>query len=327
MRRAFAVTLWLAVLAGSVTQAQDPASVDARVDRDSITVGDRVTLTLTVHYGLGERPIWPEAPEAFQPFELIERRAVLVQDTLGRVRASAEYVLTAFELGSLEVPALDVGIRTPQGTDRFVRTPPVTLTVASVQPDSVDIVDIKAPLALARNWWLLLPWVAVTGALLVAGLWAYRRYGRREVSDAQAASLPPRPPELVAYEALDRLQSSDLLERGDLKQFFSDLSGIIRVYLDGRFRVDAMEMTSHDVLRELASRRVGGAALDRFRQFFETCDLVKFAKSRPALVACRAMVSLARGLVEETTPKQIEPDAADPGLAADADARVPVATQ
>ncbi len=306
MKRPF-VLLPLLLVPSSIGWSQDTVpAIDARVDVSRLTVGDRVRLTLTARHDSAETVAWPESPDLFRPFELMELRGAALPDSGGLGRSQAQYTLTIFEVGDVEIPSVEIGIGdAASGETRIVQSPSVSLTVESVQPDSSDIADIKAPLAIARNWLLVLPWVAAAAMLMLLGVWAYRRQRHDTKDDAPGATGPPQPPHIVALEALDRLERSDMLERGHIKRYFSDISEIVRVYIEGRYGVDAMEMTSHDILHAL--RALERPTLDRFRDFFTTSDLVKFAKLRPDIEACRAMIPMARVLVESTTPVELDP--------------------
>ncbi len=116
----------------------------------------------------------------------------------------------------------------------------------------------------------------------------------------------PRPPHEIALEALDALERAGLLERGEIKAFHVEVSEIVRTYVEERFTVRALEMTSAEVLDGLWRVGIEGGLLDDFRTFLERCDLVKFAKLRPTPEASGEMLSLARKLVEETRPRIIE---------------------
>ncbi len=111
-----------------------------------------------------------------------------------------------------------------------------------------------------------------------------------------------RPPHEVALEALERLERSPLLERGEVKEFHIQASDILRTYVEGRFRVAALEMTTVDILRSLERIGAEPPLVEGFRNFLDPCDLVKFAKTRPSTENSLSTLRAGRRLVEETTP-------------------------
>jgi len=93
-----------------------------------------------------------------------------------------------------------------------------------------------------------------------------------------------------------------LLELGEVKTYHIRVSDIMRVYVEGRFGVEAMEMMTGEVLDGLRWAGVASGAVADFRQLLERSDLVKFAKFRPDVPGCRDLVPLGRRLVDVTRP-------------------------
>jgi hypothetical protein len=261
-----------------------------------------LVLTVTVEHDVGSAVVWPDSID-LGSFELLD--AVLMEPVRerDRVASTVRFALTAFELGDLEIPSFDVTVVGEDTASAAVlSTDAWTVTVASVGRDETgDIRDIRGPLRMSRNWLLLLPWMLVVGVVAVIGYWLYKRYmaGRVSIEDRLPAS-PPRPAHEVAYESLDRLAGAGLLEKGEIKAYHIEVSEIIRRYIEGRYRVDALEMATYEVLLGLEDGGVTLGTRNRFDRFLSDCDLVKFAKLRPGITACREMVPRARKIVDET---------------------------
>ena len=133
----------------------------------------------------------------------------------------------------------------------------------------------------------------------------------------------PRPPHEIAYEAFRALEAERLPDRGEIKTFHIRASDVVRTYVEGRFGVDALELTTGEVLDGLRGNEVDEDLLDDFRRLLQRCDLVKFAKDRPALERCRDVIPLGRSLVDRTrvvvppaeSATDTEPAAAEAGTA------------
>jgi hypothetical protein len=276
--------------------AQSAASV--AVDSAKVTVGDRITMTVTVDHPAGASVTWPDSLD-LSPFEVLA-----VRNEVGTTRSSAVLTLTAFELGMLEIPSLDIVVTAAGGAEEVVSTSPYAVEVVSVgTDDSGDIRDIRGPLSIPMSplrlaLLILLP-------LLVAVLLfvlARRLRSRNDDSPRPALGPLPRPAHEIALEALGALGGSGMLERGEVKEFHIEASDILRRYVEARFRVEALEMTTREVLTGLAAT----SSEPRFREglgaFLEQCDLVKFAKVRPGADASRELLDLGRRLVLDTVP-------------------------
>ena len=307
-----------ATLLGSL--AVQDVRVRATTDLERVTVGDHVTLTVTVEHDSATGVVWPESVQALGDFEVREFR-VLADSAVGSgIVSSAQFVLAAYELGELEVPPVEVEVTDSAGGEaQSFSTRAATVAVESVgREDQADIRDIRGPLEIPRNWLVPAAWVLLVLAAAVLGYLAYRRYRRRPAPDAAAPapSVPARPAHEVAYEALARLEASGILDRGEIKRFFIEVSHIVRVYLDQRYGIDAREMTSHDIMDELRQLELDEFEFDLFGDFFRRSDLVKFAKHRPDAASSGTMIPLARTLVDRTKVPEVAEAEPSPEAAA-----------
>lgn len=182
-------------------------------------------------------------------------------------------------------------------------TPSIKIVVESVKPSEAgDIREIKPPVEIQLNWWLLLMKIGVGLLILgipIGGFFLYRRW-KSGKGILPVREEPPRPPHEIALEALDKLGTSDLLEKGEIKLFFIELSEIIRRYIGGRYFVVAMEMTTTEVLEGLSNVGLNDEDFSLFEMFFRRCDLVKFAKHKPSPQETEETVQTVYDLVNRT---------------------------
>ena len=301
----------LLLIATAPAVGQGDLSVLTTIDPPAITIGDPVRVVVTVTHAPGSQVVWPD-PIAPEPFELLDVRLLEGMAEGTTMQSSAELTLTAFELGDLTLPAFEVEVVDAAGDAVTLSTDAVSVTVQSVGRDeSNEIRDIKGPLAIPFSFVSVLPWLAGVTGLGAIAYWLYRRYRGRARPELVVPAVPPRPAHELAYESLQALETSELLELGEVKTYHIRVSDILRVYVDGRFAVEAMEMTTGEVLRELRGAGVSGSAIDECRQLLERCDLVKFAKFRPEPPACRDLVPLVRRLVDVTRPVDRTPSGAE----------------
>ena len=290
-------------LAGQVDRPSEPR---ARVSADTtlISVGDRISYSIVVEHPSAATVLWPDSL-SLAPFEILDAELLPMVSEGARAASTLRLSLTVFELGDLQIPSVEVGVVDADSSVTYVATDAFGVSVVSVGLDEGgEIRDIKGPLAIQRSLALLGSWLLLAVLALGASWWWWRRR-------AQAAGAPrpyrhveiPRAPHVIAYEALDELEASDLLVRGEIKAYHVVVSEIIRTYVEGRYRLPALELTSRELLLELEHIGVEGEVLSEFRTFLHLCDLVKFAKLRPAPADARATVDAARHLVDETKPR------------------------
>ena len=281
--------------------AQSPR-IQTELDTALVSVGDRMAFTVRVEHDPAALVVWPDSLD-LGAVEVLGAELIPMASEGGRSITGARFTLAAFELGDLDVPSFDVRVEAPDGSSTTLSTSPYVITVQSVGLDEGgDIRAIRGPLGLPLNVIYMLPWILVLVLLGGLAYWLWLRRRPAEASLGRSVVIPRFPHE-DAYEALDRLQASDLVERGEIKEYHILASEIIRTYVEGRYGVYALEMTTGEVIEGLRDTGVPEDAVRTFDPFASRCDLVKFAKLRPAPDACRSSLEAARAFVDQTRPR------------------------
>ena len=297
-------------LTSSLTVAQVVLpTVEQTITPEVIQIGDPVTVVVTVTHDPDAEVVFPE-PLDLAPFEVLGEVRLSEEADEQLNRSRLELAVTAFELGVLPFPTLELEVASPTGDSVVVVTEGTAVTVESVGRDeSGELRDIKGPLAIPFEVLRLLPWLIMAAVAAFLVIWFYRRRRQRTPSEVPVGVIPQPPAHLVAWESLDALEASGLLEAGNIKTYHIRLSDIMRVYVNGRFGLDAMEMTTGEVVTGLRHQGIESSIVTQFRQVLDRCDLVKFAKFQPDLAECLDLMVLARGLVDATKP--VEPLVSD----------------
>ena len=163
-----------------------------------------------------------------------------------------------------------------------------------------DIMDIKAPLvygmdpALVRN----LAWGLAAALLLGALFLAWRLWRRKQSPGPQPEPAPQIPPEDLALGRLDALSGQNLSD----KQFYFRLSEILRAYLMGRYGIGALEMTTEELLPQVARSNICDDHRQGLRRFFIHSDAVKFAGQAAAPLRRKDDIEFIRFFIQRTTP-------------------------
>ena len=112
-------------------------------------------------------------------------------------------------------------------------------------------------------------------------------------------------------QALHELKDSKLWQQGQEKAYYTTLTEILRVYIDQRFHINAMEMTSTQIVETLRRNEETKAVNQQLRDILEMADFVKFAKLRPLPDDNVQVMRYAENFVEETKPEEKTPEVAD----------------
>jgi hypothetical protein len=281
------ITLFFAVGAFFATNAQT-IQVNAQFDSIAILIGDQIKLRIELERQNDVRvqfPVWLDT--LTRNIEIIEVYPVDSTRTAGgRVRMEQHILVTSFDSGFHVLPP----IRFPfvaDGIADTIATRPTFLYVFTMPLDSAQrIADIKPIYTIPLGWVDVYPWLWRFGlVLLIAVIIAFAVYAiirRRNNKPIFFAPKPIEPPHITALRELDKLRGEKLWQSNRTKEYYTRLSDVVRTYIEGRFGVTAMEMTSDEILSGL--RNTGfedNNLVDRLRKLFSLSDLVKFAKAQP----------------------------------------------
>jgi len=289
--------------------------VSAAIDSTTLFIGDQTDLHLRATCEVGEQVLLPELDkQLIHGIEIVEKTVVdtsMLSD--GRVQYNQYLTLTSFEDSLFYIAPLPF----VSGDDTVWSESLMLNVVQPFEMDSADmaITDIKGIYKAPIWWWGTLRWVLL--ALAIAGigvggyyLITYLQARARKDEDEQVEAEPLRPAEEVALEKLDAIREQKIWQTGQVKEYHTQLTDVVREYIDRRFEVSSVEQTSDETLR--AMRPLLGNQKDLYEQLRKTltlADLVKFAKWTTTPDENEQSLRSAYAFVKETTPaKEVTTD-------------------
>ncbi|MCB9758062.1 MAG: hypothetical protein H6753_06545 [Candidatus Omnitrophica bacterium] len=163
-----------------------------------------------------------------------------------------------------------------------------------------NLKDVRPPVDLPANHFFLF---LILGAIFFVGLFFLLHWLLPKLKSKTQTMIVARPAWEIAQEELTALENENLPARGEIKEYFVRLSGIVRHYLEDRFCVSAPEMTTDEFLLHLKTLPVLSEQQKvSLKEFLTASDLVKFARYGSSISEMTNALSGARRLVEETTP-------------------------
>lgn len=234
-----------------------------------------------------------------------------VQNTNGMLTLQQDLTVYAFDSATLYIPPFEfvTSLGDTLRTNSLALKVFVPFEEVEVDPSKFcDLKDVQDPEFVLMDyiWWFIIPLVVL--ALLAAG-WFGWRYWQQHKKDAPVV-LPAEksvPAHIQAMQALDELDAKKLWQNGRDKQFHTELTDILRFYIERRFDVQAMEKTTDEILDELYELSESQkASLNNLRQILQLADLVKFAKYKPLPDENQLSFMNSRMFVEQTKKVEIE---------------------
>ena len=287
--------------------------VSAAIDSTTLFIGDQTDLHLRATCEVGELVQLPVIDEQLIPGIEVVDRTIIDTTTLndGRVQYNQYLTLTSFEDSLFYIEPLPF----VSGDDTVWSESLMLNVVQPFELDSADmaITDIKGIYRAPIWWWGFLRWVLLALAVASIGVGGYylitylqSRMGKRE-EDAIAAE-PLRPAEEVALEKLDIIREQKIWQAGQVKEYHTQLTDVVREYIDRRFEVSSAEQTSDETLRAMRPLLSDKKDLyEQLRKMLTLADLVKFAKWTTTPDENEMSLRSAYAFVKETTPVEEEP--------------------
>jgi len=286
--------------------------ISSQVDKSRITIGDLIVYSVKMIHPAKIEVDMPGPAANLGGFEIRDYNVKKARREGSRIISEAEYVISTFLTGEFVIPPLTLYYRIPgDSVVKSISTGKIKIIVESLKASEAgDIRDIKPPKEISRDWRTIIL-LSSLGLLLllmiIAGIIIHRRRKAGQ-SLLPVKTAPPRPPHEIAFENLQKLEAAKLPEQGKIKQYYIEISDIIRVYIEGRYYLTALEMTTFEVLHDLKGVDIQLENHDLIRTFLESADLVKFAKKNPADKENEEIMQNAREIIDRTKIASIAPE-------------------
>jgi hypothetical protein len=284
-----------AVGAARVLTAVDEITVKTETPFDSVTVGQRFHVLYHFTYADSLKPVVREKL-AMGTCRVVAPVAWKEAKNETRIERIGDVTFIPLSVDSSVVPANSFDFVSPAGDTIRAWTDDVQVPIRRIAAKSTELRPLKEQWKAPPNYWL---WAAIGAAVLIAIgvlVWWLRERRRRDGTVAAEAALPP---DAVALAELERIAGMGLAGRGEYKLHYTLVVDTLRRYLEARYRVEAMDRTSFEIMDALERR---GTRIDGLGPLFDEADLVKFAKFAPDADSATAVIGRARDIVIETTP-------------------------
>lgn len=257
--------------------------IEASIDSLSIKIGQELTYKIEVDVDTTSLVVFPEG-QIFQPLEMIESYPVEATKMKDRFKLIKKYGLTQFDSGKYTIPRQKVLI----GDYEFF-TDSLSVEVNNIVVDTTKqgLYDIKPIIEVDKStskWWLYFLGILLILALIAFLLYWFIWREKPLTDEEKVALLPPYERAKLALQALD---NAHYLENNEIKAYYSDLTQIIRKYLDEKVYDRALESTTDELINRLNLLRDGNQIdiskddIKNIETILKRADLVKFAKSKP----------------------------------------------
>jgi hypothetical protein len=287
MKRQGYIILFIFLFFISPLNGQD-ISVSAAFDTTRILIGDQVNFSVTIDQPSDLRLTLPFFRDSIiKNIEILSGPAI---DTSGipgnKIRITEKYLVTSFDSGFYRIDPVYAELIDSKGLKRFFSDYSfLEVSRAKIAPadTSAKIFDIAAPYRAPLTLGEILPWILLF-LLVSVIIWLLIKLIKKfkKVRKEDIIPVISDPAHVIAFRDLEKLRNEKLWQNGETKKYYIRLTEIIRQYLENRFGVNSLELTTSETLEALVKKGFKkDATYNKLRTVLTGADLVKFAKYKP----------------------------------------------
>ena len=307
MNRYMKYTLAMLVLLAGFYQTGRAQNFGAKatLDKKSILIGEQTQLNLSIRFHAKDSIGFPKLADSIGKIQVVKFKADTAFDPGDKSikTVTRHYTITVFDSGTYVIPSYV--FKSPVGD---LPTDTLNLDVRTVAVDTTKaFYDIKQPLTIKYTFWDWLRdnWKLIAGilaGLIVGGssIFYLLKKPKKEVVVEEVK--PDIPLHIQALQKLEEIKSKQLWQHDQVKQYYIELSDVVREYLEKRYTIQALEQTSEEIFTSLRHMDIASEDRNLLRQLLVLSDMVKFAKEKPAAHENEKSMENAVTFIKDTQP-------------------------
>lgn len=262
------------------------SEVETRVIPPRMLIGEHAELIFEIDILEGNRLEMPIFNEMIN--DKIEILQYGTTDTLpsekpGHIRLRRKLLITSWEDGFHPIEPFRF-LHIIAADTLILESDPVLLEVEAFDlEEQTDLKDIKSLISAPITVREVLPWSMVALALagLVYGILSFMKKRKVRPQPQTIWEKPDIPAHVAAFNSLEKLKARKLWQQGKIKEYYSEITEVLRHYLEKRYGINAMEMTTSEIMHAMVGKFSDLQAREILLSRLQLADLVKFARYTP----------------------------------------------
>lgn len=297
--------MFLLLLTFGVGKSACAQSFNVKINADTILIGDIFTISLEVDGYKNAKVFFPNYTDTIGKFEIIE---TFPDDTTATGFAK-KWDLSVYEPGVYQLNGFSALIQYENGNfDTLKNYKPIQLFVNTVPVDtSKAFKPIKPAKTIPypyqevfKKYIVYVAAIVAIIALIILFFWY-----RNKLKNKVVKKITPLDAHTKALEKLKEIEKQKLWQNDKTKEYYLDISETLRVYLEERFKVNALETTTDEILENMKLANGSKALNVKLKEVLQQCDLAKFARFKPSPEENVRLMKTAQDFVLHTKPKPI----------------------
>jgi hypothetical protein len=284
------ILILFAILTSIAVKSQ--IEVHAVIDSTSIRIGAQTKLDIYLNYDASAQKnidvVWPEIEDTLKKgIEVIN--ITKIDTTIPNknkpniIQQHIQLTVTSFDTGAYYIAPFKFIIN--KDTANPILTEPLHLIVKTIATDTslTKLKDIKPPFDEPFDWKWYLPQIYIGLAILAAIIiliFIIKKLSKKKPQEI-IIEKPKIPAHIAALETLEKIKSEAIWKDNKTKEYYSSIADTVRLYIEERFNINALELTSDEIIKIFKSQVVDSESKSKLNQILTLSDFVKFAKQIP----------------------------------------------
>lgn len=308
MNRKIFIAIFIALLQYfCAANASAQASIETKTDATQIVLGDQVRYFITATVDTTKAQLkWASFADTFNTLELVEKGKIDTSRKGAIVSYKQRLLITGFDSGIFIIPRFTFFVAHKSGLIDSLFSDSFRLMVNTVAVDTTKpFKAIKGVEEVKTSWLDNLPLIIALLIGIALIVWVAVYFMRNK----KLAALKKSPEIVETYHErtlrlLKELDEKQLWQQEKVKDYYTELSEIVRQYIEVRFKTPAMELTTDELLRKAKKHREMSLFRSSLKPLLEAADLAKFAKANPLPEEHIEALQLANNFVQVSKPKE-----------------------
>ncbi|WP_243345435.1 hypothetical protein [Parabacteroides sp. FAFU027] len=285
-------------------------TVRASIDSAAIMIGQQTVIHLDVSQDKNKKVQFPSFSEGLMPgIEVLSASKPDTEEVDDRIiRIKQDLLVTSFDSGLYYIPAIKFVVGKDTLRTNSLGLKVVTLPVDTVKKEFKDIKGVMKPEWVLADYYFIGLAILIFLFFVVWGIYAYLRYKKDKPFLITKAPEPQLPPHIKAVSELENIKKEKLWQQGREKDYYTRLTDVLRVYLTDRFGINALEMTSAEILNIIRCFPESQTVYQNLKNILELADIVKFAKWHPVPDENEQSMINAILFIDSTKPVELSPE-------------------
>ena len=264
------------------------SQIVTEIDTNNILIGDHINFSLESE--IKENELWPIFKDSLGQLEIISKTKIDSTKTNDGWILKQNFIVTQWDSGFFKTPIIQIGNKKSQQYIITVNTIPID--------QEKEFYDIKKPINIPLKFIEIFPYVLLFLIIVMIIIFT-RKYLKNRKPEIKKPEIIEKiiPAYVTALDDLEKLKTEKKWQSGKIKDYYSDISDIIRTYIEVGLSTPAMEMLTKDIINALKNKNIN---TENLNSLLNTADLAKYAKSKPSSNENELIMKIAIDFVHQT---------------------------